>query len=102
MVNRLGLGRTPASVLRFLAQRFPIKLDFHNMSSRQLLRWIRNAPPAPEGDLDLIVLIGHSKEHLDDREFKRFLAGVAADPGLEVVSMSEVAERLAPGLKVET
>ena len=93
-VSQLGIGRTPASVLRFLAQRFPIKLDFHNMSSGQLLRWIRNAPPAPEGDLNVIVLIGHSKEHRDDKEFERFLAKVAADPELEVVSMSQIAERL--------
>ena len=94
MVSQLGIGRTPASVLRFLAQRFPIKLDFHNMSARQMLRWIRNAPPAPEGDLDVIVLIGHSKEHRDDAHFERFLAALAADPALEVVSMSEIAERL--------
>jgi hypothetical protein len=94
MVSQLGMGRTPASVLRFLAHRFPIKLDFHNMSSSQLLRWIRNAPPAPAGDLDVIILIGHSKEHRDDADFERFLAGVAADPGLDVVSLSEIAEKL--------
>ena len=95
MVKQLGMGNSPASVLRFLSQRIPIKLDFHNMSSAQMLRWIRQAPRSPEGDLDVIVLIGHSKEHRDDKEFKHFLAGVAADPGLEVVSMSDLAERLA-------
>lgn len=94
MVSQLGMGRTLGSVLRFLAQVFPIKLDFHNMSSGQMLRWIRNAPPAPAGDLDVLVLIGHSKEHRDDKDFARFLARVAADPTLEVVSMSEVAKRL--------
>jgi hypothetical protein len=94
MVRQLGLGRSPASILRFLAQRFPIKLDFHNMSAGQMLRWIRHTPPAPVGDLDVIVLIGHSKEHRDDANFERFLAGVAADSALEVVSMSEIAERL--------
>lgn len=94
LVKQLGIGRTPGSLLRFLRQRFPIKLDFHNMSSAQMLRWIRNAPPPPEGDLDLIVLIGHSKEHRDDADFERFLAAVAAEPALEVVSMSEVAERV--------
>lgn len=94
MVNQLGMGRTPASVLRFLGQRFPIKLDFHNMSSGQMLRWIRNAPPAPEGDLDVIVLIGHSKEHRDDREFERFLGKMAADPTLEMVSMNDLIEQL--------
>ncbi len=94
MVQQLGIGRTLASVLRFLSQSFPIKLDFHNMSSGQMLRWIRNAPPAPEGDMDVIVLIGHSKEHRDDANFEHFLAGVAEDPAFEVVSMSDVAERM--------
>jgi hypothetical protein len=93
-VKQLEIGRTPGSVLRFLAQRFPIKLDFHNMSSGQMLRWIRSAPSASGGDLDVIVLIGHSKEHRDDKDFERFLAAVAADPALEVMSMSEVAERV--------
>jgi len=72
------------------------------MSAGQLLRWIRSAPPAPEGDLDVIGLIGHSKEHRDDADFERFLAAVAADPGLEVVSMSQLAERLQESLKVES
>lgn len=94
MVSQLGMGRTPASVLRFLLREFPIKLDFHNMSSAQMLRWVRQAPPTLAGDLDVIVLIGHSKEHRDDVNFERFLAGVAADSELEVVSMSEVAAML--------
>ncbi len=93
LVDQLGIGRTPASVLRFLARPFPIKLDFHNMSAGQMLRWIRGAPAPPPGDLDVIVLIGHSKEHRDDRNFEEFLNGVAADPGLEVVSLSDVAEQ---------
>jgi hypothetical protein len=93
-VNRLGIGRTPASVLRFLRQPFPIKLDFHNMTSGELLRWIRSAPPPPPGDLDILVLIGHTKEHRDDQDFARFLAAVAKDPNLEVISMSEAARRI--------
>lgn len=93
MVNQLNMGRSPASVARFLARPFPIKLDFHNMSAKQMLRWIRNAPPAPTGDMDVIVLIGHSKEHRDHANFETFLAGVAADRSLEVVSMSDLTER---------
>lgn len=94
MVKQLGIGRTPGNILRFLWQRFPIKLDFHNMSSTQLMRWIKSAPPPPNGDLDVLVLIGHSKEHRNDGEFGRFLAKVAADPSLEVVAMSQVAATL--------
>ena len=96
LVSQLGMGRTPASVLGFLARRFPIKLDFHNMSAAQMLRWLRQAPPAPPGDLDVIVTIGHSKEHRNDAEFAKFLAGLATDPRLEVVSMTDLANRLIP------
>lgn len=95
MVSQLGMGHSAASVARFLARPFPIKLDFHNMSARQMLRWIRKAPPAPTGDLDVIVLIGHSKEHRDHPNFEAFLAGIAADESLEVVSMSDLAESIA-------
>jgi hypothetical protein len=94
MVSQLGIGRSPASVARFLAKPFPIKLDFHNMSSRQMLQWIRNAPPAPDGDMDVIMLIGHSKEHRDHANFEVFLAGVAADPSLEVISLNEFSAQL--------
>lgn len=95
MIGQLGIGRSPASVLRFLSRRFPIKLDFHNMSSGQMLRWIRRVPPPPEGELDVLVLIGHTKEHRDDRDFARFLNEVKADPELQVISMSDLAEMLA-------
>ncbi len=94
MVSQLGMGRSPASVARFLAKPFPIKLDFHNMSSRQMLRWILNAPPAPEGDLDVIMLIGHSKEHRDHGNFEDFLAGVAAESSLEVISLNDFSTQL--------
>jgi hypothetical protein len=94
MVSQLGMGRSPASVARFLAKPFPIKLDFHNMSARQMLRWIRNAPPAPDGDMDVIMLIGHSKEHRDHANFEAFLAGLAAEPSLEVISLNDFSERL--------
>ena len=95
MMHQLGIGRSPASVARFLATQFPIKLDFHNMSARQMMRWIRTAPPAPAGDMDVLVLIGHSKEHRDHVNFEAFLAAVAEDDSLKVVSMSDIAEEVA-------
>ncbi|MES2474707.1 MAG: hypothetical protein V4640_02920 [Verrucomicrobiota bacterium] len=94
MVGQLGMGRSPVSVARFLAKPFPIKLDFHNMSARQMLRWILNAPPAPDGDMDVIMLIGHSKEHRDHANFETFLAGVAANPALEVISLNDFSTQL--------
>lgn len=94
MVDQLKMGRTPSSLARFLLQRFPIKLDFHNMSARQMLHWVRTAPPAPGDDLDVLVLIGHTKEHRDDVQLDRFLAAVARDPAFEVISMAELSRRL--------
>ena len=94
MIDQLGVGSSPAAVVRFLLQRFPIKLDFHNMGASQMLRWIRNTSPPPPGDLDVMVLIGHTKEHRNDRDFADFLAGVALDPSLEIISMHELSRRL--------
>jgi hypothetical protein len=94
MVAQLKIKRTPMGVIQFLLQQFPIKLDFHNMSAGQMMRWIRNAPASSPGEVDVIVLIGHTKEHRDDRDFERFLTQVSRDSSLEVVSMTEIARRL--------
>jgi hypothetical protein len=94
MVEQLRIGRTPLSIARFLLQCFPIKLDFHNMTSRQMLRWIQRAAAPVDGDEDVIVLIGHTKEHTDDTDFARFLARVKKDPTLEVITMTELSRRL--------
>lgn len=92
MVQQLGVGRNPAKVLKFLFQPVPIKLDFHNLSPRKLLEMIHSAPaPANPALPDVLVLIGHSKEHADDRAFGRFLELVAADSSLKVVGFGEVA-----------
>ncbi len=100
MVDQLGIGRSPADVLRFLGRPVPIKLDFHNMSPSRMLRWIREAPAPPPGDMDVIVLIGHTKEHRDHRGFEAFLSGVAADPDLEVISMDALAQALSRRLEL--
>ena len=94
IINELGIGRTPASVIQFLLRRFPIKLDFHNMSSNQMLRWISDPGPVPDGDLDVIVLIGHSKEHRDDCIFDRLLSGIKSNTDIDIISMNKVGELL--------
>lgn len=99
MVDQLQIGRNPVAAFQFLLQRFPIKLDFHNMGSAQMLRWIRGAPPAPAGDQDAIVLIGHTKEHRDDADFERFVATAARDSDLEVISLDTLSRRFAPLLQ---
>ena len=95
MMDQLGVKASPLSLLSFLGQRVPIKLDYHNLTPSTLHRMITRAPAPPPGDLDVLVLIGHTKEHTDDGAFEAFLKRIAADPSIQVVSFSELAQRLA-------
>ena len=94
MVGQLQVGKNPLKVARFLVQPVPIKLDYHNLSPKALMRMIRSAPRPENGELDVLVLIGHSKEHISDERFETFCQMVAADPDLEAVTFSEVADLL--------
>jgi hypothetical protein len=96
MVQKLGVKKDPVSILKFLAQPVPIKLDFHNQSPGTLVNWIKTAPPAEKGGLDVVVLIGHTKEHTDDVAFEKFLALAKTAPGLKVSGFGEIAQLLAP------
>jgi hypothetical protein len=94
MVRQLGVGKSPLQAVKFLCQPVPIKLDFHNLSPRALLRCIKSAPPPTDGLPDVLVAIGHTKEHINDHAFERFLALMAEDPELQVVSLREIAGML--------
>jgi hypothetical protein len=96
MVQKLGVKKDPVSILKFLAQPVPIKLDFHNQPPHTLVNWIKSSPPAEKGGLDVVVLIGHTKEHTDDAAFEKFLALAKAAPGLKVSGFGEIAQLLAP------
>ena len=93
-LQQFGLGWNPIKVARFLGQKTPLKFDYHNVPPAKLYRWIKNYPRPASGELDLVVLIGHTKEHLNHRAFEQLLELVARDPELRVVSFSEVAEML--------
>ncbi len=62
------------------------------------MSWIKSAPAAEKGGLDVVVLIGHTKEHTDDAAFDKFLALAKAARGLKVSGFGEVAELLRPKL----
>lgn len=94
MVRQLGIRWDPFHLARFLFQPVPIKLDFHNVSPARLLAWIQAAPGPRDGHPDVVVLIGHTKEHRDDRPLERLLDLVSADPNLKVASFSQVADML--------
>jgi hypothetical protein len=98
MVQKLGVKKNPVSILKFLAQPIPIKLDFHNQPPHTLVNWIKNAPAAERNGLDVVVLIGHTKEHTDDAAFEKFLALVKGSRGLKVSGFGEIAEKLRPQL----
>jgi len=95
LIRQLGVGRGPVAAARFLLQPVPIKLDFHNLSPRAFLRMITGAPPPADRLPDVLVAIGHCKEHINDRAFGRLLELLAREPGLQVVTFGEVAQLLA-------
>src|SRR6185437_6298243 len=98
MVQKLGIGKNPVKILKFLAQPIPIKLDFHNQPPHTLVNWIKSAPMAKNGGPDVLVLIGHTKEHTDDMAFEKFLALAKAAGGIKVSGFGEIAELLRPTL----
>lgn len=94
MVEQLGIGKNPVKIAKFLVQRVPIKMDYHNLTPKALRRMIHEAPAPRAGEPDVLVLIGHSKEHVDDAKFERFCQMVDAEPDVEAVTMNDVAEML--------
>ena len=98
MVQKLGVKKDPVSILKFLAQPIPIKLDFHNQPPSTLVHWSKSAPASPKGSPDVVVLIGHTKEHTDDVAFEKFLAFAKHIGGLKVSGFGEIAELLRPKL----
>lgn len=96
MVQQLGISRNPVKLLKFLFSPTPIKLDFHNLTPGKLMEYIHGAPRSNDGIPDVLVLIGHSKEHLFDEPFAEFLRLVSKDPNLKVSGFGEIAELVAP------
>ena len=95
MVDQLGVQANPRSLLSFLWQPVPIKLDYHNLTPAALHRMITQAPAPPTGDLDVLVLIGHSKEHIDDKSFAEFLKRVAGDSSIRTATFPQIAREIA-------
>ncbi len=94
MVKSLGLKANPLKAMRFLCSKVPVKFDFHNVSPGKLIEWIRKVPKPTNGEPDVVVLIGHTKEHIDDAAFDRLLSMLTAAPDLRVTSFTEIARQL--------
>lgn len=95
MMDQLGVQKNVRGMLSLLRQPVPIKLDYHNLSPAALLRMIHRTPAAPAGDPDILVLIGHTKEHVKDTPFGEFLRRVSLDRRLSVVSLGELGAAMA-------
>lgn len=96
MISDLGVKSNPAQMLKFLWQKIPLKLDFHNVAPRKLNQWICQAETPADHNPDVVVLIGHSKEHIDDAGFNRLLRSLSENPKLKVCTFPEVAAKLEP------
>ena len=94
MVSQLGIGRNPLKAIRFLWQPVPIKLDFHNVSPGKLVHWIRSAPPPSPGLPDVVVLIGHTKEHIENSAFENLVAALSRDSSCQISGFDAVARIL--------
>lgn len=92
MISQLGLRPgNPFALIKFLWQPIPIKLDFHNLSTPELMRLIRSAPKVEGTDPDVLMLIGHTKEHIDNERFDQLLAAIIQNQDMKVVTLDNLA-----------
>jgi hypothetical protein len=94
LVGQLGIKKNPFNLFKFLFKPTPIKLDYHNLTPRKMVQMIKNAPAAKNGLPDVLVAIGHTKEHINKESFAETLKMVAAEPGLKISSFSDIATML--------
>jgi hypothetical protein len=95
MMDQLGIDRrNPFKLLKFLWQPVPLKLDFHNLKAAKFLRWVKAAPSPEPGLPDVVVSIGHTKEHMDDHNFELLLEALADDSTLQVTTFDALATML--------
>ena len=96
MVNRFFRPRQPIHTVKALFEPVPLKLDFHNQTSAEFCRAIASAEQEDDlGPVDVLVAIGHSKEHVDDRGFEALVKSISQKPGIEIGTFGTIAQRLA-------
>jgi hypothetical protein len=96
MVNRFFRPRQPIDTVKALFEPVPLKLDFHNQTSAEFCRAIASAEQEDDlGPVDVLVAIGHSKEHVDDRAFEALVKSISQKPGIEIGTFGTIAQRLA-------
>jgi hypothetical protein len=94
-VKQLGLRKNGlGGLVKFLWNPVPIKMDYHNVPANRLVRWIREAPAPRHGEPDVVVLIGHTKEHITNAEIDRLCVSVKADKNWDIFSLADLARLL--------
>lgn len=95
IINNIGFRKNPFQIARSLWHIVPIKLDFHNLSPGIMIRWIQSAMLSDDvSEKNILVLIGHTKEHINDRPLARFLKAISVNPMIQVVTFDWLAKAL--------
>jgi hypothetical protein len=95
MVNRFFRPRQPIDTVKALFEPVPLKLDFHNQTSAEFCRAIASAEQEDDlGPVDVLVAIGHSKEHMDDRGFETLVRRAVQELGANIVTFADIAQQL--------
>lgn len=79
------------TVLKRLLRKCPSTFDFCKLSSRDMLRRIKEHTKYPEQP---IVMIGHSKDFVNDREFDKFLASLCRNENVSFQNMSDYVQQV--------
>ena len=74
------------TVMKRLLRKYPSTFDFCKLSSRDMLRRIKEHTKYTEQP---VVMIGHSKDFVNDYEFDKFLASLRRNENVSFQSMSE-------------
>lgn len=91
-----GISKNPMSIVKFLFNRFPTKYDLHNVNGKSLAKWISKHPSVPGSPLgqDVIVVIGHTKEHRDDKNVELFLSSLLKTGNCTVTDFNSLQDTL--------
>jgi hypothetical protein len=95
MLGQFVRPAQPWATMKTLFEPIPLKLDFHNQSPKEFCRSISVAESTPShGPLDVVVAIGHSKEHSNDRSFSCLIELVSEQEDLRIATFHSIARQL--------
>jgi hypothetical protein len=94
-VKRFFRPTQPIGTLKALFEPVPLKLDFHNQTPAEFCRTLASAEFGNGfGPVDVLVAIGHSKEHMDDRGFETLVRRAVQELGANIVTFADIAQQL--------